>query len=296
MNKDQRAHLDSYKRIQSVETAYATEIATMPEYAFEKTITDALVIELDEAEAKQQEAGGEAEVKADFKKAMAEVVIKYALRGSVKSRQLGTNLYLASALEQAISYIYGVDDTLALAHATDLRNLLHDNLATLTNINTANIAEIDAAITAYNNSMALPIASRQERKAQGTDLMDGLITNLSFHSDEKYKLIQSYFAGNELENAYALAHQLINTGIRHNKLDVSLTNVAGEPIIAGSLVITNAKGAKPFTVSSAVTEIIGLSNGMNHIVVTSPGYVSAAIDFKVIRSVTNEVTIRLTAV
>jgi hypothetical protein len=58
MTNSQRAKLDSYNRVKDFNTKYATQIATIPEYALEKTaFEDAVESILEAVNAQTQQSG-----------------------------------------------------------------------------------------------------------------------------------------------------------------------------------------------------------------------------------------------
>lgn len=174
MNNKQRAKLDSYNRVADFNVKYATDLATVTEYAAEKTAFDAALAIINNAAAAQVVKSGTGnDAITAAKSTMAKTTIKYATRAAVKAKQAG-NLILANQLDEPETYIFFAPKTLAVERATNLRNALNDNLATLTNITAANITEIDTAIAAYDDIKDNPVETIQTKKSSGTDRLPNL--------------------------------------------------------------------------------------------------------------------------
>lgn len=152
------------------------------------------------------------------KEKMANVTIKYALRGMVKAKQMG-NLMLANQLDHGISYISKASKTISIHRAVNIKKHLEDNLTILTNINLAYIAEIENAITDYDKIKDKPTINRQEKKATGTNPLPLNFITAFKAIDNMYNLLQSYFGDSNptLVNELGLAKQIIKTGIHRQK-------------------------------------------------------------------------------
>src|SRR3954453_23858374 len=121
MTNSQRPKLDSYNRLTDFNTKYATEIATIPEYALEKTGFDSAVAIINNAAGTQvYKAGVNNNSVTTARQAMASVTIKYAMRGLVKAKQLG-DLTLANQLDEPVTYITTGPKTIAVQRALELR-------------------------------------------------------------------------------------------------------------------------------------------------------------------------------
>jgi hypothetical protein len=87
MENEQRSKLDSYQRVQDFNTKYATDLATVTEYAGIQSEFDETISAITTRSAGQQETTG---VTADLldaaKHTMAETVIQFASRGVVKAQ------------------------------------------------------------------------------------------------------------------------------------------------------------------------------------------------------------------
>lgn len=229
MDNEQRAALDSFKRVQRYNTEYATDMATIDDYGDLQDKFDALVVKIDKAGEEQVMArGATPDLMQDLKSEMGRTVIEFASRGSVKAELLG-DMELANKLDKAFSFIAFADKETAVQRAKDLRKLLNDNLATLTNVSAANIATIDEAIDGYEGKMNDPIIEIEHRKSQGTELVPGYIKDTNDLLDKMYRLCKSYFNRTkpEMVNEMALAMQIINTGIRHTIVEIKIVDDSG---------------------------------------------------------------------
>ena len=149
MKNYQRAKKDSYDRIGAFNEKNTVALALIPEYAFEQKAFNAANLEITKAGEKQAiDTYGLRNDSDSAKNVMADVCVKYGLRGSVFARR-ANNQALTNQLIFPRTYIVSANKQLAMERAVDIRNALNDNLTICTNITAANITEIDAAITAF---------------------------------------------------------------------------------------------------------------------------------------------------
>jgi hypothetical protein len=231
MTDTQRDKLSTCNRVIAYNTAHATDLATIAEYAAEETaFANAMTIINAAAQVQSGTAGTTTDAVAIAKEKMAKTVIKYALRGLVKAKQT-SNVTLANHLNHTISYISKASKTLSVQRSKDIRKQLNDNLATLTNVTAANITEIDTAITGYDTIKDQPIIAIQTTKATGTDPLPAAFTKAFAAIDSMFDLITSYFADTNktLVDEFALAKQIISTGTHHTGVTGTATK-GGNPV------------------------------------------------------------------
>ena len=143
MNNKQRNKLDTCARVEDFNTKNATTLATITDYATEqKTFDDAYTLAKQDAQTPANTGSVNSNTVDIAKHTMADTILTYAQRASVKAKQIG-NTDLEDALDIAINYIYKADKIVAVQRAKDIRALLNNNLAILTNIDKTNIDEID---------------------------------------------------------------------------------------------------------------------------------------------------------
>ena len=170
------------------------------------------------------------------KDSLAAVVIKYALRGSVKAHQLGL-LELELGLSKAVSYIAKADDQTAITRAKALIKLMFDNSGVLTNILPDNITEMNADLTEFTDDKNKPKQAIQVKKATGTDLIGPLLDEIDVPSHNIGKLVHSYCP--DLADEWDEVTKVgASTGVRHLRLVVVYSDlVTGVklPKVKGSL-------------------------------------------------------------
>ena len=249
MNNSQKNKFDTCARVQDFNTKNASIVATIKEYAEEqKTFDDAYLLAQQAAQAQATTANTNTDAVDIAKHLMADTVFKYASRGSVKAKQAG-NTSLADALDIPTSFIYRADKVLAVQRARDIEKLLKDNLGILTNIDASNINEIDKTITDYDAIKDQPTIANQTKKATGTNPLPGNLSTAFSGIDGMYKLLVSYFGTTKkpLVDSFALAMQIISTGVHHTGIEGVVTK-NGQPVV-GALV--SIGGTKKFAKTDA---------------------------------------------
>ena len=295
MTNRQRSKLDSYNRVSDFDETYETELATILEYAAEQDNFDAAVAAILEALGTQVHVTGVSDGTTDVQKvAMGKVVIKYALRGSVVAQQMG-NATLAAQLHEPLTFITAANKTTAIERATDLRNTMNNNLAVLTNITTANIAEIDGAIKAYTKVKDLPVEDIETKKADGTDALPALFAAADKALNNMYNLVFSYFETDDpdmVDNMH-LAMNVILTGTRHNIIDFTLVADEDGSALAG-VNIADTSNEKNYT-----TNAVGLGHIPTHkigafsFVISAAGRQTVNFGAEIKPRTDNEFTVRL---
>jgi hypothetical protein len=225
MTNTQRAKLDTSNRVVFYNSKYAAELAAIEEYANEQSAFKAALTIINNAAQVQSGTAGTSKDAADAtKETMAKLVTKYALRGLVKAKQLG-NLTLANHLDHPVTYISQAPKTLAVQRANDITAQMNTNMATLTNITAANITEITTAIAMYDAAKDHPIIDKQDKAASGTNALPNAFGAAFKAIDNMFDLISSYFADTNkpMVDEFALAKQIINTGIHHTGVTGTVT-------------------------------------------------------------------------
>lgn len=219
MDNLQRAKLDTCNRVREFNTKYAGILSSITEYAYETAIFDVALVSINKAAQVQSETPATASnVVQSAKENMANITIKYALRGMVKAKQIG-ELVLVNHLDHSIRYISKATKTLSIYRATNIKQHLKDNLSILSNLTSENIIEIENAIADYDKIKDKPIINRQEKKATGTQPLPMNFVTAFKAIDNMFDLVQSHFGDSNptLVNELALAKQIIKTGIHHQK-------------------------------------------------------------------------------
>jgi len=239
MNNIQRAKLDTCNRVKEYNTKYATNLATITEYATEKTAFDnAYTIINNATQVQARTTGATTDAVEKAKQTMVNTTVKFALRAAVKAKQLG-NLTLANHLNHPITYFSNATKTLAVQRAKEIKQQLTNNLATLTNITAANITDITNAINTYDTIKDSPILDNQAKTASGTNALPPAFAAAFNAIDNMHDLITSYFfntANKHMVDEFALAKQIITTGIHHTGVEGTITK-SGKPLIGTKLSI-----------------------------------------------------------
>jgi len=218
MDNDNRAKLDTCARVEKFNTTYAKTLKDIDEYALEKDAFDkAHTLAKNAALAQTSTVGPSKEEVEATKQKMAKTTFKYAIRGKIKAAQLKKTT-LSERLEHSITYIYAATKNVAVDRATDIRDTLSNNLTDLTNIKPENITEITTAIDDYVKVKDLPIITSQKKTATGTDPLAPALSDAMDAIDNMYGLVYSYLidSNKTLVDEFALAKQIINTGLHHN--------------------------------------------------------------------------------
>ena len=298
MDNLQRSKLDSYDRVQLFDTKHAAELATIPDYATEQTkFDDAVTAIIAAANAQQESTGGNSATSDLLKIAMAKAVTKFARRGTVKAKILG-NLVLAGELDHPITYISVAPKTTAVQRATDMRNAMNDNLAVLTNISAADITLVDTAIASYNDIKDNPTVAVQTKKAEGTDALPANFTLADTALDNMYDLVFSYFEDDNpaMVDEMALAKQILNTGIRHTSLDITVLDFDTNIPIENAVVHDASKNIDSFTNHDGIATLPKHKAGHFHFAVSYTGKTTVDIAVDIKQGMKNEVTVKLRSV
>jgi len=232
MKNMQRSKADSYDRIGNFNTTHSVEIAAIPDYAAEQAVFNADWAKISLAAVSQTaDTSGYANDSDAAKVAMADITVKFGLRGAVKARRAGNNA-LAEQLAHYKTYIYFAPKQEAIQRAIDIRNALSINLTICTNVTAADITAIDAAVADYQSVQSQPVTARQTKKATGTSVLPQLFKTADEAIDNMYDLLFSYYQDTNpaLVNEFRLAMQIISTGVHHTGIHAEIT--AGNPVKA----------------------------------------------------------------
>lgn len=294
MTNTQRAKLDSYNRIVGFNDKYAADLTTVEDYTDIEAVFNETVNSIIEAAGIQtQKPGTSDEAVTEAKTTMAETVVNFALRGSVKARLAG-NTTLANQLDEPVSYIFRAPKTTAVQRATQLRNYMNDNLATLTNITAADITTMDKAIGAYNNMKDEPIKTRQSKKAGGTTLLPPLFEAADESADNMFSLVRSYFSSNMgMIEEMRLAMEVISTGIRHTSVQITAIANENDEVIPNATVTEKGSTNTYDTDEEGVIHIGSHRNGKFTFTISSPGRQSVVLTAIIVRGTDNEFIVKL---
>jgi hypothetical protein len=124
---------------------------------------------------------------------MAIVVIKYAKLGAAKAYLL-KNSDLLKGLDKALSYITEPSDDEAASRATNMRELMKDNIGILDNLVVANIIEMTEAIDAFKNMTPIPVEKIKRKKSEGTEPLPGFLLEMEGCKKQMGNIIHSAFA------------------------------------------------------------------------------------------------------
>jgi hypothetical protein len=180
-------------------------------------IREGIILTIEEMQKAQEvqakDAGSVKDEKANTKAEMIDVVVRYALRASVKANQAEYET-LAEVLDRPVSYYNAVDAQTSITRAKNTRNLIAENRNVLTNIKDEHIAEIDASIKAFGGKKQAPLEQKQEKKTHGTDRLETLAVLGTKWIDLETKLIHSYFSKShpDLVNEFDTVSALIRLG------------------------------------------------------------------------------------
>lgn len=271
MKKNQNDRYESLKRVQQFNFKNSVPLGEIDEYADEVSDLNTTLSAIETADKnKAEDTSGDSSDKTKAREKMADTIIKYTLRAYVKAKRLG-NIVLAKETEHTKSYILHVKDTDAITHATNLKNLMKDNLATLTNLDNNAITEMENAIARFTALKDMPAYNVRSKKASGTDLLSPLINHGMDISDNMKKLLHSYYSGSALADEFDLISQVITKGIHHSGAYFTITDENNNPI-AGVVNTIASLDKTANTDIDGTAEIIEIKTGTYDITHTHPDY------------------------
>ena len=293
MNNRQRAKKDSYDRLTSFNTNYATQLSAIDGYtAAQKAFDDAVTI-IDKAGGKQEILSGNSPglVLAE-KENMTRLLLKLALKGAVKATQSG-HAALAKELGISETFIVKATKVVALQRAQNIRNVLHANLAILTNIKAADISALDNAIATYDNLKDAPVRHIQHKKAHGTDQLPAAFAAADSAVKNMYWLVKSEWADTEpaLVSEMELAKEILDTGLRRTSIAFTVTDASGTPVAGATL--TNGKGKSCTSTADGLAMLETLRPGNHLFTATAVGHPVKHVPVKVEPGKEHVVEVRL---
>jgi len=298
MNNRQRAKNDSYDRIADFNTRNAVVLAAIDGYAIEQTAFNTAHAAVETAGGKQQVTTGKnRELADDDKQDMAKLLAKLAMKASVKAGQAG-NVTLEQQLDVTESYFFKATKIVALQRALVVRNLLNDNLATLTNIKPADITAADSAIATYDAAKDEPIENVQLKKAQGTDQLPAAYTTADKAINNMFKLVKSELTDThpEIVAELELAKEIIDTGIRHTEVDFTIVSFTDGSPIGGATVTDESNGKQYTTDKNGEATIDSHLSGDFTFTIAATGYQTVHVGTHINRGKLNTVDVKLKGV
>jgi hypothetical protein len=172
---------------------------------------------------------------------------------------------------------------------------MNNNLSILTNIIAANITQIDNTITAYDGVKDNPTIAKQVKKAQGTMVLPPNYTSADVVAENMFNLVYSYFDDIKpaMVDELSLARQILNTGIRHTSVIVTVVDEAGKIIPPATIKdISNGKVYKTEDKGDMV-HVTKHRAGHFHFTVSAPGYVEVDLEVDVKQGMSNEFKVKL---
>ncbi len=283
MTKLQNDKNETLARIKKFLSKYATDLATIIEAAVEiATINNSTTIITNAAQLQADPVGDAADAAEVAKMAMGNLLHKFALRAAIKAKQLG-NVELSGKLRQPISFYTLASKGLAVQRCSQIKQLMSDNAAILTNIVAANHTDMAAAITKYNDLKEVPIQEIQNKSANATDVLPDAFKAAFDAIDNLYDLVFSYFndvaAKKAIVSELALAKQIIRTGVHY-------TGIAGDVTVNGQEVegaIIEIVGTKKKAVADfhGHYSILKVKAGSYHVKATLPSGQTLTIDIDI---------------
>lgn len=293
MNNTQRAKLDAGNRVIDFNKKHETELSSIPEYAQERYMLGVSMAVINTAaQAQTVESGIQVNTVDLAKQHMVNLIVKYALRAVVKARQDG-NLVLANKLDHPVTYLSKANKTLAVHRSKEIRDNLNDNLSTLNNVTTENVAEIDAAIASYDQIKDSPTIDRQTKTATGTNPLPAAFATATQAIDNMYNLVVSYFMGTNrpLVDELALAKHIIKTGTHHNRLEGKITENSF-PVVGASIAVSGTSKSATSNIDGHYS-IVQIKTGDQTLVVTLPNGSSTTQIAHIIQATINTLDFKL---
>lgn len=129
--------------------------------------------------------------KAQAQSTMVEEVYKFMMRGAIKASEIGDSS-LEYLLEHPITYFHINDAATIGVRCTEIKNILKNNMATLTNIKLADVTTMEEAISAFDLSIDSPKEAIDNRKANGTGPMTETLNDSNIPKNNMGKIFYSY--------------------------------------------------------------------------------------------------------
>lgn len=294
MNNQQRADYDSLNRVGDFNTKHQTLLNSISEYAAEQALFNAALTEIKNAGSTQLSIGITHPITLTAKEIMAVVVVKYCLRAGVLARR-ANNTELAAKLQGSTNTIDKATKTDAISIANNKRKVLADNTGILINIRPEHIAEIDAAIAAYDLIKDAPTENVQIKKATATDQLPVSFAKAHAAVDSQYDLVFSYFndTNRNVVREFETAKQVIATGIHSTSIIFNCVADENNQQI-NTYTVTDVKKNKTYNANEqGLVTIAHHVSGHFHFVVSAPGRNSVDYYSIIKRGIQNPVSARL---
>ncbi len=292
MKKRINSGYEAGKRSKDVLDKYIDDVNNVDDLKEEKIALEKTLSQMEEAASIQQsDSTGETEAKKVARENMADTVIKYALRGTVKAKKAG-NVELSRDLDHRRTYILRNSEAVSLAKATAIKDKIKKNLGIL-GITTDQVTEMEKAIEKFETVMTLPQVAQGTKKVKGTEKLNDLSLELDSVLINLSNLIDSYYDNSDFSREFANAKMLHETGTRHNHLILLVEDSeTKEPIV-------NAKGTLVETNKTVVADEEGqlifdkLPAGKQKVTVEAPGYITQTVLVYVQRGTVTEQEVEL---
>jgi hypothetical protein len=216
------------------------DLNTVAEYAPLKLLFDAAILKVEIARSiNMEDITMYAVVKLQKQIYMVDLVYMYELRGAMKANSLNKP-ELELSLSHPRTYISHNDDASVAVKAEEIKNILKNNKAVLTNIKDEDIDLMEEAILAYNDYLSAPREAIDHRKAFGTEIITDLENEADIPKNNMGKLIHSYFPN--LAEGWDQAIRVgKSTGVRHTSIIAKCTD-AETGVVLGKVKATISKG------------------------------------------------------
>ncbi len=297
MEDHEREKLDSYDRVYDFNTKSTNVgvLGAIDGYTTERNIFEAARTAIQVAANIQAlDTSGESVDSLNLKNTMAATIKKYGKKGGVKARR-AHSFTLANQISHAKTFYFAATKTEAVARATAAKDALSSNLGICSNVTPANILEIVAAITAYDNFKDKPTEAIQTKKAHGTDVIPGKIEIADEAIFNMFELLESEHGEDNasLVSDLRLAKQTITTG-HHNTvvkfLILKFENGEGNP----DSNVHDEKTLKDFPVDDTFTATIPHHlSGHFHFTIGAVGRTSVDFAADIKQGVVNNFTVKL---
>ncbi len=156
-------------RVKNVCQLNNTALLLIPEAVTERANLDDIILRFEKAKAiNLADLSNLAVNKEAIMNTLVDIILKYVNRAVVKARQLG-KVDLTASLTVSRSSIINLIDADIATRCEELKEIIKTNIALLTNIQPADITEMEEAIANYQAVLAAPKVAIELRKSDGTD-------------------------------------------------------------------------------------------------------------------------------
>ena len=292
--------LINFFRVKNFIGSNQAKFDAIPTEAGEIAKLEAAIEEIQIAEDKQETdtTGITVEVET-AKKTMADTMIIYAKKGLPMARLAGKTEFV-KILEHKPYYIFRASKTTALSRARIMKNTLAENLTLFTNIEPADIHDMEAVIAAYDDVKVDTQDAIGDKKEAGTaEIQKGYDKG-----NAALKNIYDFFYGKYQKTEPALVKKLADcmvvdkTGVHHTGITAlfldgnppvgSITNLIQNGVL--KIMELNKQAVSDI---NGVASIIKIKPGTYHVEFSKAGFVTQTMIVKIKRGqiVTLEVTL-----